>query len=292
MDPIVFGQLNEAYHRGVYSQENLSEEEHLDIQEWVEALIDEGYDLDQYSDDELYEAYLFDLKEAKVDSNLTPLQKIRKRNQDPSLVMPVGQQTAERRDYHKGGRGVKKEKGEKSAFGTMRHIGGPYKEELDLYDLVSEYLVSEGFCDSYEDADVIMANMSEEWREGIVEEVLDEAVKGSQRSIGNRITGNDIRQVRRGGSTIYKKPKWQDRVETRVSRDMGKEGHKNPYQYGSGATKQAKASVERMNAEKNVEVKHDYDGNDDVETVSTNSLSGYRTVPTNYRARRRRASGR
>jgi hypothetical protein len=42
------------------------------------------------------------------------------------------------------------------------------QESFDLYDLVSEYLVSEGFCDSYEDADVIMANMSEEWREGII----------------------------------------------------------------------------------------------------------------------------
>ena len=41
------------------------------------------------------------------------------------------------------------------------------KEELDLYDLVSENLISEGFCDSYEDADVIMANMSEEWRDSI-----------------------------------------------------------------------------------------------------------------------------
>jgi hypothetical protein len=36
---------------------------------------------------------------------------------------------------------------------------------------------------------------------------------------------------------------------------MGKEGHKTPYQYGSGLTKQAKASAERMNAIKNVEVK-------------------------------------
>jgi hypothetical protein len=48
------------------------------------------------------------------------------------------------------------------------------KEELDLYDIVSEYLVSEGFCDSHEDADVIMANMSEEWRESIVNTLIEE----------------------------------------------------------------------------------------------------------------------
>ena len=66
MDPIIFAQLNAAYHNGVYGQrveETLTEEEYLDIQEWVEALIEEGYDLDEYSDEELYEAYLVDLEE-------------------------------------------------------------------------------------------------------------------------------------------------------------------------------------------------------------------------------------
>jgi hypothetical protein len=57
MDPITFAQLNAAYHKGVYGQG-----ETLDIQEWVEALIEEGYDLDEYTDDELYEAYLADSK--------------------------------------------------------------------------------------------------------------------------------------------------------------------------------------------------------------------------------------
>lgn len=44
------------------------------------------------------------------------------------------------------------------------------KEEVDVYDLVSEYLVSQGFCESYDAADIIMANMSDEWRESIIEE--------------------------------------------------------------------------------------------------------------------------
>jgi hypothetical protein len=48
------------------------------------------------------------------------------------------------------------------------------EESVDLYDIVSEYLVSEGFCDSHEDADVIMANMSEEWRESIVNNLIEE----------------------------------------------------------------------------------------------------------------------
>jgi hypothetical protein len=45
------------------------------------------------------------------------------------------------------------------------------REELDLYNTVSDYLVSEGFCDSYEEADSIMVNISEQWIDGILDEV-------------------------------------------------------------------------------------------------------------------------
>ena len=44
------------------------------------------------------------------------------------------------------------------------------REETDLFDYVLEYLVSEGYADTNENALVIMANMSEEWRESILEE--------------------------------------------------------------------------------------------------------------------------
>jgi len=43
------------------------------------------------------------------------------------------------------------------------------KEETDLFDYVLEYLVVEGYADTNENALVIMANMSEEWRESICE---------------------------------------------------------------------------------------------------------------------------
>jgi hypothetical protein len=126
----------------------------------------------------LYEAYS-QIYEGKSDDNLTPLQKIRKRNQDPSLVSSAGGQTSERRSYHKAARGEKKAKGEKSAFGTMRHVGGPYNEEVDVYDLVLDYLLDEGYCDDVESAEVIMANMSEEWLNEAIEslhEISDQKV--------------------------------------------------------------------------------------------------------------------
>ena len=49
--------------------------------------------------------------------------------------------------------------------------------EPDLFDVILEYLVAEGYADTNDNALVIMANMSEEWRETILEaEVL--AMKG------------------------------------------------------------------------------------------------------------------
>jgi hypothetical protein len=167
MDPIIFGQLNEAYHRGVYNQENLSEEEYLDIQEWVEALIDEGYDLDQYSDDELYEAYM---KEAFI----SPY-KSRTSYNNPQGHSPATKADLKSRELQQTQPGSTRQRNQTRRAGHLAKMfkagRDTMREELDLYDLVSEYLVSEGFCDSYEDADVIMANMSEEWRDNILDEV-------------------------------------------------------------------------------------------------------------------------
>ena len=46
------------------------------------------------------------------------------------------------------------------------------KEEFegDLFDYILEHLVSEGYAETQEAAEVIMLNMSEEWRDSIVEE--------------------------------------------------------------------------------------------------------------------------
>jgi hypothetical protein len=42
-------------------------------------------------------------------------------------------------------------------------------EEVDIFDAILEHLIAEGYADTNESALVIMANMSEEWREDIVE---------------------------------------------------------------------------------------------------------------------------
>lgn len=50
-------------------------------------------------------------------------------------------------------------------------VGGLLKQsyEPDMFDMVLEYLIVEGYADTNESALAIMSNMSEEWRESIVE---------------------------------------------------------------------------------------------------------------------------
>ena len=43
------------------------------------------------------------------------------------------------------------------------------EESFDLYDLILSHLLDEGYADTYEAAERIMVNMSEDWREDIVE---------------------------------------------------------------------------------------------------------------------------
>ena len=69
-------------------------------------------------------------------------------------------------EYHKSGARMPKKEDQKESF--------------DLFDTILEYLVAEGYADTNEAALAIMANMSEEWRESIVEEVFDEALTGER----------------------------------------------------------------------------------------------------------------
>ena len=46
---------------------------------------------------------------------------------------------------------------------------GTRKEEFDIFHNILEHLIDEGYADTEESAIAIMANMSEEWREGILE---------------------------------------------------------------------------------------------------------------------------
>ena len=63
------------------------------------------------------------------------------------------------------------------------------KEETDIFTQILEHLVAEGYADTNENAIAIMANMSEEWRE----EILDEAAANQSN-----------KQIEKGVKTTYK----------------------------------------------------------------------------------------
>jgi hypothetical protein len=72
------------------------------------------------------------------------------------------------------------------------------EEEVDLFDVVLEYLIAEGYADTNEAALAIMSNMSEEWRNDIIENVgsYNDPVLGPQsrvgqavRTVGRAVTG-------------------------------------------------------------------------------------------------------
>ena len=76
----------------------------------------------------------------------------------------------------------------------------------DMFDVILEYLVAEGYADTNESALVIMANMSEEWRDSIVEgEEKDEEPKkpftgeGPKKPKGWRPTGPKLKSGQRPG---------------------------------------------------------------------------------------------
>ena len=65
-----------------------------------------------------------------------------------------------------------KEAGERVAAAAMFKAQAKEEVETDLFDVILEYLVAEGYADTNQAALAIMANMSEEWKESIVEQLI------------------------------------------------------------------------------------------------------------------------
>lgn len=61
----------------------------------------------------------------------------------------------------------------------------PIASHTDLFDLVKGYLLDEGYADTEEAALAIMSSMSEEWRESIVQNYLDEQVPIGSKNYGD-----------------------------------------------------------------------------------------------------------
>lgn len=70
--------------------------------------------------------------------------------------------------------------GRKKKPSERKFVGGKWRtvgEAVDFYDIILSHLLDEGYADTQEAAEAIMVNMSEEWRQSIVDEVITEGEK-------------------------------------------------------------------------------------------------------------------
>jgi hypothetical protein len=66
------------------------------------------------------------------------------------------------------------------------NVKTPLGEQYDLYDIVMDYLLDEGYAETPEAAEAIMVNMSEEWRDDIMEKEDSEYEKASDAALDSR----------------------------------------------------------------------------------------------------------
>jgi hypothetical protein len=165
-----------------------------EFQNWVEALLDEGYDLSDYTWEDMYKAYS-ELVEANSGYNMEKI------NKDPLAAMTPatflgpkkpGQQFASPRRRGPGGgrippsmapsrtaanvaditrgreRNISRSRRLPTEPKTTKMVKKDGKWVKEAFDIVLEHLISEGYAENEDCAISIMANMSKEWRDSII----------------------------------------------------------------------------------------------------------------------------
>jgi len=56
-----------------------------------------------------------------------------------------------------------------------------HNEEVDIYDIILSHLLDEGYAETPEAAEAIMVNMSEEWRDSVVEAKVDAGLSDAEK---------------------------------------------------------------------------------------------------------------
>jgi hypothetical protein len=251
-----FRSLQEAY-LGVYIQE--------EVDLWVSNIIEEGYDIDEYTDEELLEAFLNERKNEdpkgiankagvnKPDAWGAPTKfgqeatrnslaagirgvrtlqragvRINRHHRNKFLAHKVHQgwsRAAENSPHQTPEQKTRRKKLINKDLGSFRknlskperdkdvpfvkkaeravNKTGEFAESYDIYDIILSHLLDEGYAETPEAAERIMVNMSEEWREeimegvrpGNVEEPLNKVTfKKRRRSLAGREERDDAKK--------------------------------------------------------------------------------------------------
>ena len=139
-----------------------------EVENWVNSLIEEGYDLSEYTWDDMYEMYV---TEGRYTSLSALSRESQKRKEDKERGRPETQAEIHGRlamgDFSPGASQKERARGGRQRLKDRGKV--PQKGGKDMFEHILEHLVAEGYADTNESALAIMANMSEEWRESIVE---------------------------------------------------------------------------------------------------------------------------
>jgi hypothetical protein len=157
-----------------------------DFEMWVDGLLNEGYDLSNWTSMGLYE-YYEQLCEESVEIGQSPTPGGITPKRTPSSTV-INRTPKERKLT-------------------------PIESYKESYDIIFDYLLDEGYADTEDSALVIMANMSEEWRESICEELTGPRKKRALEiggPVANRIVrGNEGQplETKSGGLVIMRTTK-------------------------------------------------------------------------------------
>jgi len=159
---------------------------------------------------------------------------------------------------------------------------GNQQEQVDLFDVVLNHLLDEGFADTEQNAITIMANMSEEWIDGIIDEAsVYGARKGTIRSVIGK-GGKSIKYVQSGGDIVAGDKAAQARASAAsTTRDGRNRANAARFQQA------AKKSIQTLNANPG-EDPENYGNTDDDHSGGERH---YKLKHTNRADRQRRAKG-
>jgi hypothetical protein len=214
---------------------------------WVNSLVEEGYDLSDYTWDEMYEFYLGEAitsekgkaKAAEMiakrttasgrakpgqGDNVATIKHISRSNRDGLLGTPPNRKVAGS-NWPKSYTGIGGT-GNKAA----RRAAALKKEEVDIFDIVLEFLQVEGYAETLEEAEWIMANLIDD---EAIEIILGESALGTMAVLGGMAAGRAIHgklQDRKAKKEYEAKKRtsdyliMKDRTKDAVARDRSSSG--------------------------------------------------------------------
>jgi hypothetical protein len=88
-------------------------------------------------------------------------------------------------------------------------------EAVDLYDIILSHLLDEGYAETQEQAQVIMVNMSEDWRESICEAILEyQPFKDKRKRVKSKVKELESQKTKTPKDLGFRNARLQKRIDS------------------------------------------------------------------------------